>query len=181
MSTPLAAPITVRNTQPGPTVFTAPGNGAHVEWQGAGDPQGLDIQSCPAEFLQIVAFRNAMEKGIFEQVDDEAQIEEALTLHRQEWEQQQERRRNAGTDSIEVEANKDMHVFECIGLVGKGGQSCGAPLSLKPEELQNTPPLCSEHKKFARKYIAEETGKIINGKPEVRWTLPTMGARERQQ
>jgi hypothetical protein len=174
-------PIMVRNTEPGPAVFTAPGNGTHVEWQGAGDPQGLDIQSCPGEFMQLEPFRNALEKGIFEIVEDEVQIETALSQHRVDWEQQQERRRNAGTDSIEVEANKDLHVVECIGLVGRGGKTCGAPLSMRPEDLQNTPPLCSEHKKFARKYIAEETGKVVNGKPEVRWTLPTMDARVRQQ
>lgn len=181
MSTPLATPIMVRNTESGPAVFTAPGNGTHVEWQGAGDPQGLDIQSCPGEFLQIVAFRNAMEKGIFEVVNDEEQIETALTQHRDDWAQKQEQRRNAGTDAIEMAKDNDLLMFECIGLVGKGGQACGESLYIKSVDRNKIPPLCDKHKRFAAKYISEETGKITDGKPEVRWTLPTMDARVKQQ
>jgi hypothetical protein len=179
--TSASAPIMVRNMEPGPTVFTAPGNGAHVEWQGAGDPQGLDMQSCPAEFLQLVAFCNALEKRIFEIVEDKDLIQETLSQHRNDWEQKQERRRNAGTDALEIVENKDMAMVNCIAPVAKGGKTCDVALSLKLADLSTKPPLCHEHQRFAGKFIAEETDKIVNGKPEVRWTLPRMQPLARQQ
>jgi hypothetical protein len=181
MSTPLAAPIMVRNTQPGPTVFTAPGNGTHVEWQGADDPQGLDVQACPAEFLHLVAFRNAMERGIFERVEDEGLIEEKLTQHRQDWDQMQERRRNAGTDAIELEVNNDLLVLNCIAPIAKGGKLCDESLPMKAAEAREKPPLCKDHQRLAGKFMAEETGQLVDGKPEVRWMLPRMDARVKQQ
>jgi hypothetical protein len=170
----------VRNNQDGPSVFTMAGS-AHVEWQGAGDPQGLDIQTCPAEFLNDVHFRNAMEKGIFEVVADKTLIDEALTLHREDWEQKQERRRNAGTEALEMEPNKDLAMVECIAPVAKGGKLCGTPLSLKVADLREKPPLCQDHQRYAGKFIAEETDKITNGKPEVRWTLMRVEPRVKQQ
>lgn len=181
MSTPLA-PIMVRNNQAGPTVFTAPGpSGAHVEWQGAGDPQGLDVQPCPAEFLNSVAFRAAMTRGIFEQVDDETLIDETLAQHRQDWDQKQERQRNAGTEALELEPDNDLAMESCIAPVAKGGKLCGTALSLKVAELREKPPLCQDHQRYAGKFVAEETSEIVNGKPKVRWTLMRVEPRVKQQ
>lgn len=182
MSTPFATPIMVRNNQAGPTVFTAPGpSGSHVEWQGAGDPQGLDVQPCPAEFLNIVAFRAAMTRGIFEQVDDDGLIGETLAQHRQDWEQKQERQRNAGIEALELEPDNDLAMVNCIAPVAKGGKKCDTPLSLKVTDLREKPPLCQDHQRLAGKFIAEETDKIVQGKPEIRWTLMRVEPRVKQQ
>lgn len=175
-----AAPtIMVRNTRPGPTVHTF--GDQQVTWQGAGDPDGLDVQPVTAELFQQVQFRQSLARGIFVEVDDQSEIDDAIAHHRDEWQQRDERQRDAGREALEFTQDNDILMLTCLGPAGQSGNLCGEPLSIKSSKASETPPLCKSHKSLAGQFVAEEGTTIKNGKPEVKWIRIRQGARTRQQ
>lgn len=174
-----AAPMMVRNTRPGPTVHTF--GDQQVTWNGAGDPDGLDIQPVTADLANSVTFRQSMARGIFVEVDDEAEIEAAISQHRDEWANRDERQSNAGQEAIEQVQDNDYLMLTCLGPAGKSGNLCGADVSVKSSKVAEAPPLCKAHKPLASQFLSEETGVIKNGKPEIKWTRSRLGAREKAQ
>lgn len=176
-----AAPIMVRNTQPGPTVFT--GGDQYIEWQGADDPSGLDVQPCPRDFLNHVQFRQAVVRGIFVVEDDNEEIEDILARHRDEWEIRQERQRNASKDALEFVADNDMLMLKCVAPVGRetSGATCDVDVPVKARQADQKPPLCHEHRGLVSQFLSEETGVGKDGKPEVKWVRMRVARRQRAQ
>lgn len=177
----MAAPTMIRNNEPGPTVFTDEATKAHVEWQGAGDPNGLDIQAVPPNFLDNVQFRKAMITGILEKVSEKDLIASAENSHREEWEARQDKARNASSAVIDRPQDEDIVVLSCIGPKGKTGDLCGEQVSIKSKARFEKPPLCPKHAALKNQYIPEETGAMNGSQPEIRWSRPLMGLRERSQ
>jgi hypothetical protein len=102
----MTAPAMVRNTAAGPTVFSE-GPNATVEWAGANDPMGGDLQPVPESFLNNVQFHRMAARGIL--------------------------------------------VVETADEAIQAGQ-----------------------------FIAEESDRIVNGKPEIVWLKTNLGATTRQ-
>lgn len=176
-----AAPIMVRNTQPGPTVFTA--GDQHVEWQGEGDPAGMDIQQVPADFMNHVQFRQALVRGIFVVEDADEAIQDTIARHRDEWSIRQERQRNASKEALEFVQDNDMLMLSCIAPAGRGtsGATCNADVAVKSRQVGEKPPLCNDHRKLAAQFLPEETGTVVKGKPEIKWIRTRMATRTRAQ
>jgi hypothetical protein len=169
----------VRNTASGPTVFSD--RGEEVTWAGANDPMGGDLQPVPASFLDSVQFHRMTARGIFVVEEAEAAVATALEQHRRDWTQRLENQRAASTQVIDQVPQNDSVVKTCLGPSGKApNQLCGADVPIKAKKLAETPPLCSMHSGLAMNFIATESERIIDGKPEVVWRKVSMAAPTRQ-
>jgi hypothetical protein len=171
--------VLMRNTQAGPTVYTSP-SGQQVEWEGAGSLTGADIQPVSVEVLKEVQFQKNRNRGIFEKVtQDQAAI---LEQHRQEWVDNDHRRRNASLDALEAVSDNDFHMVGCVMPLGMavGAKTCSVEVPMTVAEQRTKPPLCNEHKSEAPSFYPEETDQMVQGKPVIVWRRISMGARTRQ-
>lgn len=169
MTAPMTASVMVRNTSPGPTVFDN-GRGDKVEWQGAGDSMGGDIQPVPGVFLNDVQFQRMKTRGIFEIVEDESIIDATTAAHRAEWRNRQDRQRSAGIEQLDETPNNDTIVKTCIGPSGKAAdQLCGADVPVRVADTANKPPLCPMHTGLSSQFVPRTTERVVEGKPEVVW------------
>lgn len=171
----------IRNTQDGPTVFVAE-DGQHVEWEGAGDPNGLDIQPVPPTFVESVQFQRALTRGIFEiEAADEA-VREALEKHRESWQARADAQRNASEASLDRPQDNDTLMLDCLGPAGRGStQLCKDPVPVRSLMKDKNPPLCPKHSYLKNQFTVEHTDRMIGGQQEVVWRRVRMGDREREQ
>lgn len=169
----------VRNTQPGPTVFTDIKVG-HVEWQGANDPNSLDIQPVPDEMLDNVQFQQAVVRGILVIEQDSDKSREIFESHKQEWEVRRDRQANAANEQLERPQDNDTVVLDCIGPKGKTGELCGEPVAVKSVKRFEEPALCPKHYSLKNQFVSEETERMVGGQREVVWTRAVLGKRERE-
>lgn len=174
----MAAPIMVRNTHTGPTVFS--NNDVKVEWAGYGDPFGGDVQPVPETLFNDPNFYRAMNSGLFEKITDEGVIEEQARLQREQYQTAQAAKKNAGKSLLDETPDQDILVLNCLGDNPKGG-ICGEGVNIRSKDRAEVPPLCPRHQRLRSQFIAEETGRVVQGKPEVAWQRVTMAPRERQQ
>lgn len=175
----MTVPTMVRNTTAGPTVFA---EGSHfVEWAGAGDPMGGDLQPVPSSFLENVQFHRMTTRGIFVVESGEEIIDETLAKHRAEWESRIEQQRTASRDAIDQLPQNDSVIKKCIGPSGKGpSQLCGQDVPIKAAKVAETPPLCPLHAQLVGQFLAQEGERIVDGKPEVIWARIRQTSRTRQ-
>lgn len=112
-------PVTmVRNTQPGPTVISSDPKGTHfVEWAGAGDPSGGDIQPVPEEIVNTPQFEKAKRRGIFVLVEDGSlEASEALNKQVAAWNDSNSVKEDVIKASIEdAAARPDLVIDQPIG------------------------------------------------------------------
>lgn len=175
----MAMPTMVRNTAAGPTVFSDGGH--NVEWQGAGDEMGGDLQPVPTSFTENVQFHRMVARGIFEIESADDVIQAALTQHKREWQSRLAAQRAASKASIDTAPQDDSVVKGCIGPSGRGvNEKCGVDVPVKVAKLAEVPPLCPLHSGLAGQFIAQPTDKIIEGKPEITWAKAQLGAPTRQ-
>jgi hypothetical protein len=175
----MSTPTMVRNTAAGPTVFSDGTN--NIEWAPAGDPAGGDIQPVPASVLENVQFHRTMARRILvvEEADDV--VASALAAHRQDWETRLAAQRTASTASIDQAPQNDSVIKTCIGPSGRSpDQLCGADVPIKQAKVNEIPPLCAMHSGLSGQYIATETERIVEGKPEVVWVKARIAAPTRQ-
>lgn len=178
----VSAPILVRNMHAGPTVFTYGKNAEDfVEWAGAGDQMGNDIQPVPAHLLNLVQFRRSLTRGIFQVVEDQDVMLETESLHRSEWENRQERQHNAAMEAMDEVQDNDLLMLACIAPARKGSaQQCQAPVTVRSKERDDAPPLCGEHRHMSTQFALEYTGRMNGNEPEKAWRKVTLAARTRQ-
>lgn len=169
----------VRNTQPGPTVFTDDKVG-HVEWQGADDPNSLDIQPVPDEMLDNVQFQQAVVRGILVIEQDTEKSLEIFASHKAEWEVRRDRQANAANEQVERPQDNDTLILDCLGPKGKSGEICGEPVAVKSAKQFDEPALCPKHYSLKSQFVPQETGKHVNGQAEIVWTRTVVGKRERE-
>src|ERR1700752_3298388 len=164
-------PTMVRNNQAGPTTFSDDSTGQKpVVWQGRGDRNRQDVRPVHDALLESVAFQQALENGIFSIVQTEQERREAQDAHRRQFQQAQERQQSAGLDVLDQAPNNDIIVTDCIGPKGKSGQLCGEQVTLTAEQRGVVPPLCTRHTCLQSRFVPTETGKVVDGKPEVTWS-----------
>jgi hypothetical protein len=171
-----------RNTHPGPTVFSY-GKEAEsfVEWAGAGDPSGNDVQAVPAALLNNVWFRRAVTRGIIQIETDEDFAAEVDATHKQNWLDRQEEQQNASAASIDVAPDNDFIVLKCIAPAQKGSyRVCDVDVSVRAKDRFENPPLCPEHKNLAKDYVPRGTGRLVGNQAEMTWEKVRVADRVRQ-
>lgn len=175
----MSAPTMVRNATAGPAVFSADGH--NVEWQGAGDSMGGDLQPVPASFTENVQFHRMVARGIFVVETADEAIATALRQHKAEWENRLAAQRNASAAAIDPAPQNDSVVKTCIGPSGRDPNGrCGVDVPIKAAKLAEIPPLCPPHQSLAGQFIAQPTANIVEGKPEIAWVKAQLGAPARQ-
>lgn len=168
---PLAPPMMVRNTQAGPLVFSATGDANdYLEFAGAGDPNGGDVQAVPGELENNVQFRRILTLGLVVLEDKMPDIEKALAGQREEWEAREADRNKNADASLDQVSENDILMKECIGDGLRAGQKlCGTPVPQRSDAVRVHPPLCQAHKHLEGQYRAQETGRIVGNRNEVVW------------
>jgi hypothetical protein len=174
-------PFAVRNLEAGPAVFSDPTRNIALEWAGADDEDGNDIQQVPDELAQNVNFLRALQKGIFVVEEADEALREALDKQTASWKRRTDEAKAATAATIDPEARNDLISMECIGPSQRAGVNCGTAVLVREKMIGEKPPLCERHKKLAGEYVMTQTDKIVDGKAETKWSRAGMGAREVQQ
>ncbi len=146
--------LAVRNMMPGPTVLGLDINGRlSVEWMGAKDPDGKDVQYVPEEILKSVQFRRAVERGILQVEDDPSA---SIAKQTEAWTRQTQQSEEDARLLIENQPNNDYIGLDCVGPGTREGTSqCNAPVPLRVTQVATTPPLCERHIQLASRYTSE--------------------------
>lgn len=174
-------PVLVKNVEPGPSVFTDPVTKVQVEWQGAGDTNGEDVQQVPDELINNVSFLKAIQRGVFEVVEATDEIKAKLEQQTSSWKNRQEEAEKASVDAIDQQANNDLVTVPCIGPNQRGAGECGEPVPVREKTKDEKPPLCSRHQGLAPQYVVTETDQFVDGKPVSKWQRMGMTDRQQQQ
>lgn len=99
-------PVLVRNREDGPAVFSDPANNIAVEWQGAGDPSGEDVQHVPDVLLEYPNFIKALNRGIFEVVEASPEVQERLDRQVAAYQSRRASSERAGEAAIDRESER---------------------------------------------------------------------------
>jgi len=180
---PVETVALVRNTLKGPLVLSSDPKGTHmVEWAGAGDPMGDDVQPVPPEILNTVPFYRQIQRGILVVEDLEGNEELKAVLDRQNsaWKARTTAADESAAAAIDEQANNDLVSVPCVGPADAGTGRCGADVAVRDSKKDEAPPLCNRHEGLADQYVAEELG-VVDGKTQKGWARVTIGEREKAQ
>jgi hypothetical protein len=175
----IAQPVLIQNTLGGPTVFSNPKSGEQVNWAGAGDPDGLDVQSVPISFLSDASFQRNLSNGTFSVYAAPDEILEAIDAlisgpHAQRQAQSRRDQAQHSKDALAAiivdPTTDDLVAHSCIGPGTRAGALCGTGVPIRRSESDTTAPLCAKHKHLARYCIPVE-GDLDNstGKAKITW------------
>ena len=159
--------ITVRNKLNNITVFVAKIDGQEEtsEFAAHGDGNGEDYMELPSAYLKNARFREALKKEILEIVEaDDPEVLEAFEAQKASWRAAQVAKEEA--DRMVV-ANTPRAYSGAQCLAQEGRSQC--PEFAITSKTTERPPLCQKHAHLSHQFTPEETGKFIDGKPEVRW------------
>lgn len=172
--------VWVRNTQLGPTVFTDTMNKVQIEWAGAGDPAGNDVQQVPGTVVGHVQFMRHVQKGIYVVEGASPEVEEIIARQTGAFRQRQIDAESAIKATIVEETHNDIIVVHCVGPSsrGKSGQ-CGEDVTVRELRRNEAPPLCPKHIDLKAQYVPESTDELIDGEPVMKWVRTTLAPRER--
>lgn len=176
--------LMVRNTLPGPLVLSSDPKGTvFVEWQGANDPNGGDVQPCPEEFASLPAFHKQVLRGILvvENPEDNPEIAAAIERQNKAWHDRQQNQHQSAQESIQAERNDDFVTQQCVGPNPRGQGQCDAEVTVQERKKNEQAPLCPTHEDLRPQYVPTEGEKIVDGKSSKTWTRVTMGSRQRQE
>lgn len=182
MSTITAAPpVAIRNLKRGPAVFATIDRSVEYEWKGAGDPAGGDIQYVAPEVLANPKFKDAMDRRVFEIVEDAEDVVDATARHIQA-RLDREAAAQAEVDSaLQPENLNDYVSLDCVGPGGTplAPGPCGRQVPLLASDLSTKVPLCTSHDHLAPEYLPSQTGeRWTDGTPKVAWTRVTVDPQE---
>lgn len=172
---PVNAPLLVRNTEPGPVVLSSdPKSTSFVEWAGAGDPSGNDVQPVPDEFRSLVQFNRCVQRGILviENADD-ANALDAIQRQNEAWDQRRRTADDSAKETLDPEANQDIVALDCQM------KGCNNVVQVRDLAKNDRAPLCSLHEKHAPEFVP--TDDIVDNKTVRRWVHSTLGPREKQE
>lgn len=172
----------VRNTHPGPAVFSYGKDAENfVEWAGAGDRNGGDVQAVPAALLNHPQFRKSMVAGVYVVESGEDLAEQVEAAHRAEYQDRVQQQRDASVATIDQEPDNDFVVLSCIGFANKNSyKACGADVSVRSKDRFEKAPLCPEHKSQEKDFVPSGTGRLVGNQSEVVWKKVTVADRVRQ-
>lgn len=153
----------VRNRQGGPTVIEDRKIDAVITWEGAGDPNGEDIQEVPEELLKNAGFVRAQRKGVFEIVND---IDAEVLYRKTQTDNYAARQaaEQASVDSALEASSRDNDLVPVKCLLS------GEELMMREGDLRDRPPLADRFRDRADEFVSQETGEMDpTGKSKVRW------------
>ena len=170
--------VSVRNTMGGHLVLTPDlAKGDYIEWRGAGDPTGQDVQLVSPDVVRSPNFQKMLKRGALAIIDDEAEIAEADRRQQEEWERRLRTGDENAEESIDRKANNDAIVLPCVGPGPRGTESkCGENVVVKEKDKDARPPLCAQHDHLSSQYVATEMQD--GGTTRTSWVRFTMGERE---
>lgn len=170
MSTTLQQPILIRNTKPGPTVFTDAKSGAEITWGGANDAMGDDVQAVDADLLKNTEFLRSLSRGTFEVESAPDDVLAALeghlnspALRRQaaNWAAKQETEKTTSIEKIEHKDKNDIVSVTCVGPNTRGDGTCGEQIAVRESAKNDKAPLCPTHAQLAPQYVITEDGNWV--------------------
>lgn len=173
-------PVLVKNTQPGPTVFTDTSTNTQVEWQGAGDPSGEDVQQVPDALVDNVAFLKAIQRGIFVIEEASPATREALERQTSSWKRRTDEAKAASVEAIDMAVNDDLITLPCIGPANRGQGQCGEQVPVREKTKDEKPALCSRHAALAPQFVVTELEEMVDGVAKKQWTRTLVVTREHQ-
>lgn len=178
-------PVAVRNREAGPTVFSIPEAQPplQIEWQGHGDPNGLDVRYVQPDLLENVQFSEMLRRGIFEIVE-EADATVAMDRQSEAHREKKDADAAAAASSMVLTPNNDLVQVPCIGPSSKGQGECGEPVPVRELEKDDKPILCSRHASLAPQFAQVETDQLVEKGdslvPVKKWVRTQVSAREKQ-
>jgi hypothetical protein len=175
--------ILVRNTQPGPTTLTpSEGSSEYLVWQGAGDPDGQDVQLVSEAAVASIPFQRAVARQLLAiEGQDAPELDPAVQayLDRQAGITAAARARAEADLDAKIDKAEDrvLHGVPCVGPDTRGTGTCDTLVSVPGKNRDLAPPLCTRHKPLALQYVAEvvEDGESSRTK----WVRTTMAPREK--
>lgn len=177
---PVGTTLYVRNKQAGPTILSLDPKGSEfVEWQGAGDANGGDIQIVPESFHNHPNFLRAVQRGILVIENDEAAAQELVDKQNAAWHAQQAANTTDALASIDPQANNDLVSLRCVGPDQRGNGQCETEVPVRDLQKDEKPPLCATHRDLEPQYVPDDV--MEGGKSVRKWRRATMGPRETQQ
>lgn len=182
MITTTDAPVMVRNTHPGPAVFSYGKDAENfIEWAGAGDGAGGDVQAVPAALLNHPQFRKSIVAGVYVIEDDPGLATATEAAHRAEYEQRMQQQQNASAAVIDIQPDNDFIILKCIAPAQPSSYKlCDVDVSVRARDRFENPPLCPEHKNLAKNFVPKGTGRIVGNQSEMVWEKVKVADRVRQ-
>lgn len=171
-----------RNNQPGPTVLSSDPKGTEsVEWQGAGDPNGDDVQPVSELIQSLPVFQKHVRRGLFTLVDETSQeYIDSQDKQQAHWEKRMSQPGQEAAAVIDQQANNDIVGIPCVGPSSRPGEArCGTEVAVRDKDRDQKPPLCTLHADLASQYVPSQD--VEGGKSTTNWIRVTLGARERFQ
>lgn len=174
--------LLVRNTRPGPTTLTpVEGSSEYLVWQGAGDPEGQDVQLVSEEAAKTLPFQRAVARQLLVVEGDELPQDPMVQAYLERQHALAEAKRLKAEAEIENGIDRAeqrvLHGLECVGPDTRGIGVCGTLVSVSGKSKDQVPPLCERHKHLALEYVAEVSEK--DDKQVTTWSRMLMGPREK--
>lgn len=166
--------ITVHNKLDTITVFThkVDGEDEPIEWQANGSPTGEDYQELDSKLLKNAKFRKALQRGVFEIVEaDDPEVLDAWDAQKRAWDAQ----RQAKEEADRLVAMQQPRAYSGNQCLAQEGRLQCPEFAISSKNTNEKPPLCSKHAHLAHQFAPEETGKFVDGKPEVNWVRVQLG------
>lgn len=157
----------VRNKHGNPTVFCDEVSGMKQKWGPAGDPLGDDLQQIPTAMLSNIDFVRALNRGVFEIVNADADTAALLEMQARSWQDRQAAAAAAVQASFDPNANNDLIQVAC--LVG----GCADLVLVKEKQKDAKPPLCDRHQGLASQFVPTVTGSTPQGTEIIHWDSVT--------
>jgi hypothetical protein len=168
--------VLARNKMAGPTVISSDPRSTHfVQWEGAGDPSGGDVQLVPKEIVSTVPFVNALRNGIIEieNPEDNPALMETLSRQSETWAKRQSDLQTDIRSTIESQPNRDLITLGCIGPAPRGAGLCNAEVTVRDVTKYDAPALCHQHISLASQYVSDDQGRDDKGNKVTSWTRVT--------
>ncbi len=167
--------LQVRNHAPGPLVFTDDASKVAIEWQGAGDANGGDVQEISDVVASNYHFRRAISRGLLTvESTGDVSLDDLVGLRRPSV---QDVDRLAVEQTIKRETQNDLVSVPCQGPSPRGGQ-CNADVLMRVTQRASRPPLCSTHEGLASQYVVVSTD-LVDGVQIPTWTRSSVGPVQR--
>jgi hypothetical protein len=151
--------VLARNKMAGPTVISSDPRSTHfVQWEGAGDPSGGDVQLVPKEI---------------ENPEDNPALMETLSRQSETWAKRQSDLQTDIRSTIESQPNRDLITLGCIGPAPRGAGLCNAEVTVRDVTKYDAPALCHQHISLASQYVSDDQGRDDKGNKVTSWTRVT--------
>lgn len=171
---------TFQNTTAGPAVFFDSDTNHQIEWSGAGDYAGNDVQMVPDYIQENPYFNRAVRQGIFKEISLE-EANDRFDLQQGAWEARQKADAEAGKEFFDGTSQKnDVIALQCLGPSPSGRGQCPEQVPIKVRDLEDRPPLCRLHSRMKDQFFPtpDPDGRIgESGKVAVKWSRPTIDTR----